>query len=270
MIFFKDNKNKIIVFVITAVLMVFMIVSSVTRPVAHIFSDTFGIILTPFQSVFTYVSNCFKYASNAEKFDDENTILKQQIITLEKQAAGYDELLRENAKLRSMLDLKKNHEEYELVAANVVSHSPENWTSVIRINKGMSSGIKKNDTAINELGLVGYVSDVGRTWAEITTIIDVSTSVGAVVERVDEHCIVKGDVSQYDSGFCVMKYATTESAIAVGDVLSTAGNSEIYPEGISIGKITEITVNPNGLSQDAVVEPVVDFSELGELFVLTN
>ncbi len=270
MIFFRDNKNKIIVILITAILTLSMAVSATGRPVANIFTDTFGIILSPFQSFFMYVSNCLKYASNAEKFDDENTILKQQIILLEKRARDYDELVKENAHLRSMLDLKKNHEEYKLKAANVTSYSAENWSSILKINKGMSSGIKKNDTVINETGLVGYVSDVGRNWAEVTTIIDVSSSVGAVAERVDEGCIVKGDISGYDSGLCVMKYATTDSAIAIGDLLVTSGKGGIYPGGISIGKIKEITVNPNGLSQDAIVEPTVDFSGLGEVFVIIN
>ena len=72
MIFFRDNKNKIIIFLITAVLVVLMATSAASRPPAQIFTDTFGIVLTPFQSAFSYVSNCLRYASNAEKHEDEN------------------------------------------------------------------------------------------------------------------------------------------------------------------------------------------------------
>ena len=269
MIFFKDNKNKIILGVVTILLVVFMIFSSTSRQTANMFTDTFGIIITPFQSVFTYVGNCVRYASNAQKYDDENTILKQQVITLEKRTNDYDKLVEENDKLRAMLELKNNKKEFNLKAANVVSYSAENWESTLKINKGMTDGIKKNDAVINELGLVGYVSEVGRNWAVVTTIIDTESSVGAVVQRVDEACIVKGDIAGYDSGLCLMKYASADSSIAVGDVLTTSGNGEIYPEGITVGKIIEVNVNPNGLSQDAVIKPVVDFDDLSELFVIT-
>ena len=67
-----------------------------------------------------------------------------------------------------------------------------------------------------------------------------------------------------------MKYAATDSAVSIGDVLSTSGDGGIFPKGVQIGKIREIKVNTNGISQDAVVEPFVDFSELDKVLVIIN
>lgn len=266
--FFRDNKNTIILSLVTIALVVTMICSSAGKPNAGIVSNTVGVVLRPFQSVGTYIVNCFKYGSDAEKFENENTLLKQQLILMTQKAADYDNLADENTKLRAMLELSKNSSEHRLKAASVIATDVENWTSIVKLDKGLSDGIKKNDAVITEKGLVGYVSEVGRSWANVVTVVDTSASVSAMVDRIEEYCMVQGDISLYADGFCAMKYLTTESAISVGDIVTTSGSGGIYPAGITIGKVNEIKPNSNGLSWDAVVEPVVDFSDLGEVFVI--
>ena len=270
MIFFKTNKNKIILIAITIVLVISMMVSGAGKEKAGIVSNTFGTILTPLQSCADYIARVLSYGAHGNNYENENTLLKQQLITAQMMAADYDNLLSENAKLRAMLELKKNSSDLSLVAADVVAADSSSLANSFKINKGLAHGIKKNNTVITEAGLVGYVSRVGTNWAIITGIIDVSSSVSAVVERIDEYCILQGDISLYDKGLCSMKYASADSAVSPGDIISTSGDGGIYPAGIQIGKITDITVNTNGISQDAVVEPFVDFSNLKAVMIITK
>ncbi len=270
MIFLKTNKNKIILIAITAILVVLMAISTVGKKKAGILSDTFGIIISPLQTAVTYVSDCLSYGADRDRYATENSLLKQQLVTAQKRAADYEDLANENAELRAMLELKKASKDYNMVAADVVATDANNWSSTLRLGKGLSSGIKKNDTVITETGLVGYVSNVGRSWADVTTIIDTSSSVSAVISRIDEYCMLQGDISLFDDNLCAMKYASTDSAVSVGDILTTSGDGGIFPEGIQIGKITEITPNTNGISQDAVIEPFVDFDNLDTVLVIIS
>ncbi|MBR5507620.1 MAG: rod shape-determining protein MreC [Clostridia bacterium] len=268
--FFRDHKNKIFLSLATVIFVVVMISSAAGKPNAGMVSDTVGVVLKPFQSVGTYFVNCFRYGEDAETFEAENTRLKKELITANKKAADYDALAKENAKLRSMLELKESSTEFEMKAASVIGTDTQNWTSVLQLDKGLSDGIKKNDAVITESGLVGYVSSVGRNWAKVVTVIDVSSSVGAKVDRIDEYCVVKGDADLYSRGFCSMNYVTTQSKISVGDILTTSGEGGVFPKGIIIGKINDISSNTNGLSLDATVEPAVDFSSVSEVFVIIN
>ena len=77
--FFRDNKNIIIISLITVLFVSSMIASTVGKPNAGIVSNTIGVVLRPFQSVGTYIINCFKYGADADKFATENTLLKQQL-----------------------------------------------------------------------------------------------------------------------------------------------------------------------------------------------
>ena len=268
--FFRNHKNSIVIFLLTIVFILLMITSSSGKPNAGIVSNTVGTILKPFRVAGTYVSNCLKYAANADKFETENTLLKQQIINMTQKDADYDNLSEENAKLRAMLELSKTSKDYKLIAANVISTDTQNWTSSLTIDKGLKDGINKNDAVITEIGLVGYVSEVGRNWANVVTILDTSCSVGAIVERIEEYCIIQGDVSLIDKNLCAIKYLTTDTAVSVGDVVITSGSGGVYPAGVSIGKISEIKPNSNGVSRDAVIAPMVDFSDIGEIFVVTK
>lgn len=270
MIFLKTNKNKIIITLVTLILVIFMIASSVGKESAGILSNTFGTLLSPFQKAASYITSCLSYGADRDKFENENKLLKQQLVTAQKRAADYEDLVKENSRLRAMLELKKNSKDMALCAADVIATDASNWSSTLRINKGLSDGIKKNDTVITEAGLVGCVTEVGRNYAVITTIIDISSSVSAVVERIDEYCMLQGDISLYEKGLCTMKYASIDSAVSIGDILSTSGDGGIFPAGIQIGKIKEIAVNTNGISQDAVIEPFVDFSKLDTVMIVTN
>jgi len=268
--FFRDNKNTILLICATIILIITMAVSGSGKPNAGIVSNTVGIVFKPLQKGMTYITNCFKYGADAEKFAAENTLLKEQLIVANQKAGDYDNLAAENQKLRAMLELSKNTTEYKLKAAGVIGYSTQNWSSAIKIDKGISDGIKKNDAVITESGLVGFVSEVGRNWANVTTILDSTVSVGAIVSRIDEHCMVQGDEALFDNGFCAIKYLTTDSAVSVGDIATTSGSGGVYPRGIIIGKINKITPNSNGLSLDAVIEPAVDVAQVQEVFVIID
>ena len=191
-------------------------------------------------------------------------------LQLEQEDLKSSTLEEENAKLRAMLELQKISQDYKLVATDVVATNSTNWSSTLKLSKGLSSGIKKNDTVITESGLVGYVSDVGRSWAEVTTVVDTSSSVSAIIDRIDEYCMLQGDISLYEDNLCMMKYASVDTSISVGDILTTSGEGGIFHSGIQIGKITEIKVNKNGISQDAVVEPFVNFDNIDTVMVIIN
>ncbi len=270
MSFFNNHKNGIITILVTILFVALMLSASADKPNAGIVSNTIGVVLKPLNSVGTYISNCLKYGKDADKFVTENTLLKQQLITLTQKSADYDKLSEENAQLRSMLELSKTTKKYNLKACNVISTDTQNWASSLKIDKGLKDGIKKNDAVINEIGLIGYVSEVGRNWANVVTILDTQSSVGAVVDRIEEYCIVQGDVTLFSDNLCTIKYLTTETAVSVGDIVTTSGAGGIYPSGITIGKINEIKPNSNGISWDAVVAPVVDFSKVSQVFVIAK
>ena len=56
----------------------------------------------------------------------------------------------------------------------------------------------------------------------------------------------------------------------IGDYIETSGAGGIIPAGIYIGKVTEVRSDVTGVSQEAIIKPGVDFSDLKEVMVILN
>lgn len=65
-------------------------------------------------------------------------------------------------------------------------------------------------------------------------------------------------------------YIPTDADLVIGDTIETSGIGGIYPKGIIIGKISEISDSKNITERYAIVETAVDFSKLETVLVITN
>ncbi len=67
-----------------------------------------------------------------------------------------------------------------------------------------------------------------------------------------------------------LMYIPTDADLVLGDTIETSGMGGIYPKGIIIGKITEISDSKNVTDRTATVETAVDFSKLETVLVITQ
>ena len=59
-----------------------------------------------------------------------------------------------------------------------------------------------------------------------------------------------------------------DAKLQKGEMVVTSGMGGIFPPGLPIGKITK--VEGSGINKFAVVQPLVDFDRLEELFLITE
>ena len=272
MYFFQKNKFKLIIGVITLVLVVIMATSSVTGGRIPVISDTVNFIISPFQkaanSISDGVSGFFATLRSNKNYIRENQELKKQIATLEDKIRRNDSFSVENARLRKLLELKEKDTEREYIVADVVSNDLTNWSKTYLVDKGLIDGVELNCAVVTADGVVGYVSEVGRTWSKIVSIIDSSASVGATITRLNVNAVVSGDLALSDNGECVMNYLTKDTNVEIGDYAVTSGIGDIYPDGLYIGKVVRLEEGVSGLSQAAIIDPGVDFFDLSEVMII--
>ncbi len=273
MYFFQKNKFKILLIAATLIFVICIIVgTSLSKRRANAVEDVAGSIFTPVQSGVSGAANSvrgfFNYLKNMKGYEKENEKLREKIAALEDEIRKTENLKTENERLRKMLDLKENEKNFKTVSADVVSYQMDNFSKSYTINKGLKDGITQNCAVITPYGLVGYVSRVGRNWAHISPIIDTKVSVSANIVRVANTAIIQGDMSLMAEGLCKMSYVAKDSGVEVGDYIETSGAGGIIPEGIYIGKVTEIRDDVTGVSREAIIKPGVDFSDLNEVMVI--
>ena len=209
------------------------------------------------------VANMFDHYVMIVNTSKDNARLRKTVDELENKIFEFQEVKKENERLKQLLQFGKEIPR-EKVLAQIVSWDASNEFKVLRINKGSSDGLKKMSPVITMNGLVGYVYRLTPHYADILTILDQNNRVDSIVARTRSHGVVEG-ISEFK---CRLKYLNRTEKVEVGDEVITAGLGNIYPKGIKVGKITKIDKENYGITQSIVVTPSVNFHKLEEVVVL--
>ena len=114
-------------------------------------------------------------------------------------------------------------------------------------------------------GVVGIVSQLTGSYADVQLIVSPLSAVPAVSQRTRSRSTVKGTG---DIARCKLTYALRTDDLQEGDVLVTAGGPGFFPHGLRIGRVVNVVRKPHGLFLDGEVIPAVDFSRLDEVAVV--
>jgi rod shape-determining protein MreC len=195
----------------------------------------------------------------------DNLALLEENRKLLNSIASLREAQQENIRLRKLLHFEEKFN-IQSVVARVIAKDVSTEFRSIRINRGESSGIKRNMAVVTEEGIVGRILRTTQNTSDIVTILDLLSAVDAIVERSRARGVVEG----LTDDLCQLKYALRTDDIQPGDVLISSGLGGIFPKGIAVGTVSKVNRKPFGISQEVEVRPSVDFSKLEEVLIVLN
>lgn len=193
----------------------------------------------------------------------ERDRLRRRVAALEYDLIEYEEVKRENSRLKALLDLKA-HNELTGISAEVVGRDMSPYTNYIIINRGTSDGVGEGTVLINHEGLVGQVVSAGQYHARAMLITDEKERVCVMTQESREAGILEGT----SSSLLKMRHLDVTAHIAIGDVVVTSGFGDVFPKGIPVGTVEMIATESNNISLYAVVKPFADVSKLEEVLCL--
>ncbi len=227
--------------------------------------NVFSYVTLPIQSG---VSNVVDFLSKTNvNLAAENEELKIEIEQLKLDNNRVEQLAADNLELTDLLGTKQKFSQYTTIAARKIGQDFNNWGNTIIIDKGAKDGIKVDMIVIAQGALVGKVVSTTPYTANITTILDDSSSVSVVSTRSDDIAFLNGEISLVGTNTCSLEYLDSATAIFVNDELFTSSISSLYPPGISVGFVTEINTDSNN-EKSAIVKPIVDFDNLNTVLVI--
>lgn len=268
--FFKNKFFKGIALVAVITLVLGIISNFKNNAVTNLLNT----LSTPVQSLFSAalrpINEHFTTMDEMKGYKAENERLIKEITKLKIENRDSQSYIKENNRLKNLLDLRDKQVNMKTVAANTVARDYEQWYKSITLNKGTSSGIEAGNPVITNDGVVGVVESVGCNWARVTTIYDTESTVGAKFTRTGDVGVVEGSYEFAKDGKCKMQYISGEASVIKGDILVTSGLGEVYPSGLMIGKIDDIKIDAMGNIEYASVKPAVDFDKVYEVLVITE
>lgn len=251
-----------------------IIVSFISEPFGNTIKNSAAQIVVPVQKGMNHVGLWLADKSDTikeyAKLQDENKELKQKLEDIQSQNSILIQQQSELEKLRELYQLDDIYSDYPKVAARVISMQPDNWFSEFTIDKGSEDGIEVDMNVLADAGLVGRVTYVGKNYSKVTTIINDNSNVSAKSASTSDNCIVSGDLELMNEGYIRVSGISKDAGIKDGDMLLTSYISDKYLPGILIGYITNITDDGNKLTKSGYLMPVVDFSQIEEVLVITQ
>ena len=230
------------------------LISAVTSPIQYgITSATKGI-----RNIWT----SYIYLINVSR---ENISLKNDMEKLKQENNQLREAVFLNQRLKELLAFKQGMPQTS-VAANVIGIESSGWVRTVKINKGLSDGIRRDMAVVTPLGIAGRVIDVQPTTSMVLIVTDPRCNIDVIVQRSRTKGIVEGNGTDR----LTLKYVRHEDDIQIGDVLLSSGLGGIFPKGMVVGEVVRVEKGADNFFMDIEVQPAADFKKLEEVLIITT
>ena len=194
----------------------------------------------------------------------ENQKLTQELRVARVQLLRYDALNEENRRLRAIRVASQGIAERTLIA-EIINVDVDPFRHRVRINKGIEDGVFKGQSVLDAFGIVGQVTRVDRSTAEIILISDNEHAIPVQVNRngIRSIAVGIGDIHRLS-----LPFLTIESDVKPDDLLVSSGLDGIFPAGYPVAKITKVERNPAETFAVVEARPLAQLDRAREVLLL--
>ena len=269
-----DSRNRLVLIILSIISIILIGITSFNDSIISPLRQAVGIVLLPVQSgVNTAGRAIYDNIEEQRKLPDainENTLLNKRIDELTEENTKLMADNGELARLRELYKLDESYSDYEKVGARVVAKDSTKWFSTFTIDKGSDDGIAVDMNVIGYGGLIGIVTDVGKNYANVRSIIDDISRVSAMSLRTGALCRVDGNLEQYSEGRLILRDVKSDADVNEGDMIVTSNVSTKYLPNILIGYARDLKDDSSRLTKSGYIIPIVNFDTISEVLVITK
>lgn len=222
----------------------------------------------------TFVTDFFGSIEDIKQTYNENKILREKIVEYKSLVYDVQELEKENDNLRQLLDVVDSPRDYEAVLATVIARSPERWIEQVIINQGKQHGIEKDMAVITGEGMVGKVKSVSNftSTVQLLSSFDQINRISATITRKKGNNVF-GLIEGYDKEREMLIFRIIDESgakVKEDEAVLSSSLGGVFPSGLPIGTIKEVTPDQYGLTKIAYVEPAANLKEINEVIVVNR
>ncbi len=265
--------KRLIVLLVSIILLVALIGISLkerqrlTWPEQFI-KDTVGVMERALEKPAHAVAGFFESIEDIKNTYEENQLLKEKLDKYAKLSVDVKNLQQDNEELRAILGKKDSLDSYNGLQATIIGRNPDKWYDLVAIDKGEQQGVKKDMAVITEKGLIGKIKSVSQftSTVELLSSLNRTNRISAVAEGDEK---VFGLIEGYDTEkqMLVFTKIPSDAQVKKDQFVVTSGLGGIFPKGLVIGQIIDVTPDEYGLTQTAYVKPAADLNDIDHVIV---
>jgi rod shape-determining protein MreC len=170
---------------------------------------------------------------------------------------------KDQDKLRALLGLKQSVSR-RTIAADVVTHDPDNWFEQVTLDKGSDDNVRKGSAVVTAQGVVGQVVSVGSHACVVRLLSDPDQKIGVLVARTN----TPGVLSGHNKNPPAVDFVPVGSSVDVGDKVTCLGNGGVFPVGHAVGTVSLVRRDTNGTTLTIEITPAENFFDLTHVLIV--
>ena len=193
----------------------------------------------------------------------DNEQLNKQVAELRSENNRLREQIQSEMRLRKVLQLK-TQVGGPVQIAEVVGRGPSPFLQGLFINKGRKDGLVRGMPVLQADGLVGRLEKTSDHHAQVILLNDP----GFAVDCLSQRSRVRGVWTGHPDGFCQIKYVSRNDDIQTGDPIITSGLDDMFPKGITLGRVKRVVSQVKGNFLFVEASPQVNLGQIEEVLII--
>lgn len=303
----KTNKTKIILPILVVVVVLMLIFNKFLFQLKEGMDRAALPTQSKIYSFGQRILNIKNVIFHQDNIVEENQKLKEENMQLRLDSLRTDKIEEENERLLKLLEMKESKAYRDVIKFTRVIFSDANdINNKLYIDLGEKDGIRVDMIAVYGDYLVGKVSKTFDTYSVVDLISNPNSMVSSrlikevekvenkennkeanvpeeplglqneeqvthkVGEKIKINILGVARGSDEEDGLLYFQPSIYDNNITVGDEVYTSGLSNIYPEGIKIGKIEDINEKENYAYKTIKLRPGFESKDLRELIIINH
>lgn len=303
----KTNKTKIILPILVVVVVLMLIFNKFLFQLKEGMDRAALPTQSKIYSFGQRILNIKNVIFHQDNIVEENQKLKEENMQLRLDSLRTDKIEEENERLLKLLEMKESKAYRDVIKFTRVIFSDANdINNRLYIDLGEKDGIRVDMIAVYGDYLVGKVSKTFDTYSVVDLISNPNSMVSSrlikevekvenkennkevnvpeeplglqneeqvthkVGEKIKINILGVARGSDEEDGLLYFQPSIYDNNITVGDEIYTSGLSNIYPEGIKIGKIEDINEKENYAYKTIKLRPGFESKDLRELIIINH
>lgn len=232
--------SKLVVFSALALFLMvadsrFQLVAPLRMAMAGVLYPVQWLVMQPVQAV-AGAGNYFQLLHRAQA---NETQALERLAAQASRSLQVEQLALENQRLRELLTMRERVTT-ETTGAQVLYDTADPYTRKVVIDRGQTHGILPGSPVIDESGVLGQVTRVYPLVSEVTLLVDRDQAIPVLNVRTGVRGVAYGQPSASGDGL-ELRYTLSNADIEVGDLLTTSGVDGVYPPGLPVARVREVT-----------------------------
>lgn len=265
-----SSRNSFFLFLLLTAINVFLLTARLNDYVLNLKSFLFYVIVpTPQNATRTIqvTHRLFGNISDIVRVHQDNISLRAELDRLAQLENEWKRAADENLRLRELVNFPRFSRNVQ-VKAKVVSRESDEWFQSVVIDKGKTDGLFLDAPVLAMAGkrpaVLGRIGEVYGNSSKVILITNALSAIPALVYSSGDDGLLEGQNNQ----LLLLNYLVQDKNYSIGDEIHTSPLSAVFPSGILIGKVKDISDSSDDSFKSLVVKPAINLNNLREVVIL--